>query len=566
MGRRRRLPLGGPWGAEGDSPWVRPTIVVLGTRRLDALRQSLPAEVEVAQLTADWFTGGPAVVIAWHARWLEWTSLPEERVLVEGDLVIGEWRDAPTPPADPDDAAEWIGALAASLQDAPAPWEPPDRSRVFTLHDYHQAALADGALHLHPQARIVPGASVTAPASLGANAVVTAGATVERAVMLGPNVVKGHLRDVILGPHVNRASGSALTHACVALGEIARLGDIDEPLPDADVAAYCRRLLGTEVSATRMRSGFRNHVYRVESGGERIIAKWTENPDPTPLWVEHHCLVELDDAEVTAVPGWLDLRRRDFPRVVLPCGWLPGRELRTSLLTDALVARMAEMLRRVHERDGHAIREAMPHFPGFGYASPSACATWMHETLRYYLYYRGKAGLGADPLVERLQGAAARASEEAAASAEWWEDAPLGLCHGDPVPHNFMWDEAGARLSLVDWERAGVGDPRYDLAWALALNSLVGAREEAFLDAYGGGAAFRRAVLTYRRIIAVAWPVHLLAYLVRYMRERFPVTRPHEEYVSFNTAETYRRLAEGFSYLGEPTGQNELEAGGTLVF
>jgi aminoglycoside phosphotransferase (APT) family kinase protein len=45
-----------------------------------------------------------------------------------------------------------------------------------------------------------------------------------------------------------------------------------------------------------------------------------------------------------------------------------------------------------------------------------------------------------------------------------WRPAAPRLVHGDPGLHNVLWGRG--RLTLLDWELAGWGDPRLDLAWA----------------------------------------------------------------------------------------------------
>jgi thiamine kinase-like enzyme len=65
--------------------------------------------------------------------------------------------------------------------------------------------------------------------------------------------------------------------------------------------------------------------------------------------------------------------------------------------------------------------------------------------------------------------------------------APLELrpCHNDLLNANFIDD--GARVRIVDWEYAGMGDPFFDLG-NFAVNHELGHDEEAvFLAAYDGG-------------------------------------------------------------------------------
>ena len=63
------------------------------------------------------------------------------------------------------------------------------------------------------------------------------------------------------------------------------------------------------------------------------------------------------------------------------------------------------------------------------------------------------------------------------------EGAPLVTCHNDLLAANFIDD--GARLWIVDWEYAGMGDPFFDLANFSVNNGLDEDGERALLEAYG---------------------------------------------------------------------------------
>jgi thiamine kinase-like enzyme len=65
--------------------------------------------------------------------------------------------------------------------------------------------------------------------------------------------------------------------------------------------------------------------------------------------------------------------------------------------------------------------------------------------------------------------------------------APLELrpCHNDLLNANFIDD--GARIRIVDWEYAGMGDPFFDLGNFAVNHELDGDGEAALLTAYDGG-------------------------------------------------------------------------------
>jgi thiamine kinase-like enzyme len=65
-------------------------------------------------------------------------------------------------------------------------------------------------------------------------------------------------------------------------------------------------------------------------------------------------------------------------------------------------------------------------------------------------------------------------------------------CHNDLLAGNIIRAQAGGALMIVDWEYAGMGDPRFDLG-NLAVNSQLGEdAEEVLLASYHGRAPSRR--------------------------------------------------------------------------
>ncbi len=74
---------------------------------------------------------------------------------------------------------------------------------------------------------------------------------------------------------------------------------------------------------------------------------------------------------------------------------------------------------------------------------------------------------------------------EALAHPAWRSSRPC-LVHGDAGLHNVLWGARG--LTLLDWELAGLGDPRLDLAWVawtMRFRGLPPALWEALLAGYG---------------------------------------------------------------------------------
>ncbi len=79
--------------------------------------------------------------------------------------------------------------------------------------------------------------------------------------------------------------------------------------------------------------------------------------------------------------------------------------------------------------------------------------------------------------------------------------APLELrpCHNDLLNANFIDD--GARIRIVDWEYAGMGDPFFDLGNFAVNHELEADAEIAFLAAYDGAPSPRPARLARLRLM-----------------------------------------------------------------
>ncbi|NTU83387.1 MAG: phosphotransferase, partial [Chloroflexales bacterium] len=79
-----------------------------------------------------------------------------------------------------------------------------------------------------------------------------------------------------------------------------------------------------------------------------------------------------------------------------------------------------------------------------------------------------------------------RAPLAAALAHPAWRPARPRPVHGDAGLHNILWGPAG--LALLDWELAGWGDPRLDLAWVawtIRFRGLPVALWDALLAGYG---------------------------------------------------------------------------------
>ncbi len=92
-------------------------------------------------------------------------------------------------------------------------------------------------------------------------------------------------------------------------------------------------------------------------------------------------------------------------------------------------------------------------------------------------------------------------------------DAPSAPCHDDLLAANIIRSDDGGRLMIVDWEYAGMGDPRFDLGNLAVNNGFDDGDEERLLSAYYGDAPddARRASLKLMRVLSdareAAWGV-----------------------------------------------------------
>jgi thiamine kinase-like enzyme len=140
---------------------------------------------------------------------------------------------------------------------------------------------------------------------------------------------------------------------------------------------------------------------------------------------------------------------------------------------------VADSLRRIH--DGPAI-------PG------------LFIPLRIAEAYRGLAearGVPTPPEYE-LAAAVGRRIELACLTSPL----PMRPCHNDLLNANFIDD--GARIRIVDWEYAGMGDPFFDLGNFSINHELTPDEDAILLAAYDGGRvrADRLARLTLMRVVS----------------------------------------------------------------
>ncbi len=95
-----------------------------------------------------------------------------------------------------------------------------------------------------------------------------------------------------------------------------------------------------------------------------------------------------------------------------------------------------------------------------GFMKPSSAATTAMQELDYWEATLDAANLGPEPI--------------ARAAIRWMRQNPpppaqkLAMVHGDFRAGNFLYDDAGELIAVLDWEMAHLGDPLEDLAWSMA--------------------------------------------------------------------------------------------------
>jgi thiamine kinase-like enzyme len=170
---------------------------------------------------------------------------------------------------------------------------------------------------------------------------------------------------------------------------------------------------------------------------------------------------------------------------IRPEGYLVTRFIEGSRVSDEAVhrpeilERVASSLRRVH--DG-------PPIPG------------LFVPLRIVEAYRALAAARGVRIPAEYEAAAAVGRRiEMACLAAPLEPRP---CHNDLLNFNFIDD--GARIRIVDWEYAGMGDPYFDLGNFSINHELTADQDAYFLSAYDGGTSrpARLARLTLMRVVS----------------------------------------------------------------
>jgi thiamine kinase-like enzyme len=237
-------------------------------------------------------------------------------------------------------------------------------------------------------------------------------------------------------------------------------------LRDELVAAMQRvpELAGRALTLTALSGGITNRNFLVTIAGQsdRYVIRLAGN-DTHLLGISR----EVEHAATVAAAGvgvGPEVAAFIRPEGYLVTRFIEGTGVPAEAIHDAVVlARVADSLRRIH--DGPAIPGLFVPFR-------------LGEAYRALAVERGVA----IPPEYELAASIARRIELALLSS------PVAMrpCHNDLLNANFIDD--GARIRIVDWEYAGMGDPFFDLGNFSINHELTADEDEALLEAYEGAA------------------------------------------------------------------------------
>jgi thiamine kinase-like enzyme len=211
---------------------------------------------------------------------------------------------------------------------------------------------------------------------------------------------------------------------------------------------------GRPATAEPLGGGITNRNFKVDVDGESFVLRIGGN-DTHMLGIDR--IMEHDASSIAASLGIA-------PEVVTflePEGFLVTRYVEGEVGHPDVVD-AARLLRTLH--DGPRIRG---RFDSFRVVEAYAATA---------------AGLGV-----QLPAAYASAKETADRIEPTRRSSQVTPCHNDLLAANFIFD--GARLWIVDWEYAGMGDPFFDLGNFAVNHELDVDGEHALLSAYGSADA-----------------------------------------------------------------------------
>ena len=104
--------------------------------------------------------------------------------------------------------------------------------------------------------------------------------------------------------------------------------------------------------------------------------------------------------------------------------------------------------------------------------SPDAATWWQRAQVSWVACQSAYAAPVYRPLIESLKRTATVVSVHVQAQRDAWRNVTRRPCHGNPVPATLFRD--GARMTLVEWDAFGLGDPALEVGRAAVLATLAG--------------------------------------------------------------------------------------------
>lgn len=288
--------------------------------------------------------------------------------------------------------------------------------------------------------------------------------------------------------------------------------------------------------------GFENESFEIIlKNNQRFIFKRSLNPHSLYLYAEYTALKMLEPQNFTPKPFLLDLSKRFFKEPILIYYKLNGVPL--SRLTLPILTKIAQKLSLIHSFTEEEWKDKYPFFPRIKERTPYATLEQTLYYLREYIFYRIAEGLPQDSkliiniikLVETLT--------HYLVESKVAKPSQFTLCHGDLRLHNILIDNE--KIYFIDWERAGFGDPAWDIGWFFVYTNLTEAEEKVFWSAYESKLNKQELIERtnlYKLIHLVSWPIHILYYLCELKYGKLRASLNWEERYQSDLKEIIKRL------------------------
>jgi aminoglycoside phosphotransferase (APT) family kinase protein/NDP-sugar pyrophosphorylase family protein len=418
------------------------------------------------------------------------------------------------------------------------------------------ATLAAPASNVHPRATVDeevllgPASTVEKGAQILGRCILGEGCVFEENAMLVSSVL-GHdcrieadacLEQSLLAHHSTVPSGATFKHAVMGSGEIQNIhrgvppgGNFLDGLrtvSEAAVRNYWSKhapVVGRIPICEKLETlakGLDNNVYHIFDGARNWVIKRRLDCNAHPLLREFHVMRLLEGNGIAPRPYVVDLRPELELAPAIIMEYLPGKRFALGQIDADIAYRIGRTCAKVHAFPTNIILRDLPELAEAAYPDLRSYASDVMYQYHVYLDNRRKSGLDGDNLGRQLQQLLTFTSEFAERENENWNGSPPRvLCQGDLREFNMVLrddtsDPNHGEVALLDWERCGIDDPAYDLAWFLTLAHLSPQAEDELRRGYGAGLpgdhSFWKRVEAYRIIDIITWPMHLIQIVQTY--------------------------------------------------